>query len=204
MEWLDVEIKLFIDNEGPFNSYVINRYLKSRLLTPLTASTTLVPIPAILNNPPTTEPPSPTNIIAPSTNVTAPPINVTAPTKVTAAVNYGRDLVTLAKIYIEESKYSGEDDNFDRKLTIFNDLYDRVGIPQEAKIKGFPTMLRSIALNFYYENKATYTTFNNIYNAIRNHFKGPEYKRGILTKWNAITLKTVIIKNKSKSIGDCL
>ena len=65
-------------------------------------------------------------------------------------------------------------------------------------------MLYSITLNFYYENKATYTTFNSIYNAVYNYFKGPEYKRGVLTKWNAITLKIVIIKNKSKSIGDCL
>jgi hypothetical protein len=131
-------------------------------------------------------------------NVTAPPI------KVTAAVNYGRDLVTLAKIYTEESKYSREDDNFDYKLIIFNDLYDRVGIPQEAKIKGFPTMLRSITLNFYYRNKATYTTFNSICNTIRNYFKGPEYKRRILIKWNAITLKTVIIKSEGKSTEDCL
>ena len=65
-------------------------------------------------------------------------------------------------------------------------------------------MLRSITLNFYYKNKATYTTFNSIYNAIRNHFKGPKYKRGILIKWNAITLKTVIIKSEGKSIEDCL
>ena len=65
-------------------------------------------------------------------------------------------------------------------------------------------MLCGITLNFYYENKATYTTFNSIYNAIRNHFKGLEYKRGVLIKWNAITLKIVIIKNKSKSIGDYL
>jgi hypothetical protein len=107
-------------------------------------------------------------------------------------------------MYTEESKYSGEDNNFDRKLTIFNDLCDRVGIPQEAKIKGFPTMLRGIALNFYYKNKATYTTFNSIYNAIRNYFKGPEYKRGVLTKWNAITLKTVMIRSEGKSIEDCL
>jgi hypothetical protein len=151
-----------------------------------------------------TKPPSPTNIIAPSINVTAPPINVIAPTKVTTAVNYGRDLVTLAKMYTEESKYSGEDDNFDRKLIIFNNLCNRVGIPQKAKIKGFPMMLHSITLNFYYKNKATYTTFNDIYNAIRNYFKGPEYKHRILIKWNAITLKIVIIRNKSKSIGDCL
>ena len=71
----------------------------------------------------------PTNVTAPSINVTAPPINAIAPSiKATAAVNYGRDLVTLVKIYTEESKYSGEDDNFNRKLTIFNNLYNRVGI----------------------------------------------------------------------------
>ena len=65
-------------------------------------------------------------------------------------------------------------------------------------------MLCGITLNFYYKNKATYTTFNSIYNAIYNYFKRPEYKRRVLIKWNAITLKIVIIKNKSKSIGDCL
>jgi len=65
-------------------------------------------------------------------------------------------------------------------------------------------MLRGITFDFYYKNKATYVTFNSIYNAIRNHFKGLEYKRGVLIKWNAITLKTVIIKNEGKSIGDCL
>jgi len=69
------------------------------------------------------------NVTAPSINVTAPPINVIAPfIKVIATSNYGRDLVTLVKIYIEESKYSGEDNNFDHKLTIFNDLCDRVKI----------------------------------------------------------------------------
>ena len=157
IKWLDVEIKLFISTEGPFNSYVINRRLKSRPSTPLMSFAT--PASAVLNDlPPTAElslptnvtaPPTnvkapPINVMAPPTNVKAPPINVTAPsTNVTApsintlntqpieakvTTNYGRDLATLAKIYTEESKYSGEDDNFDRKLTIFNDLYNRVGI----------------------------------------------------------------------------
>ena len=135
--------------------YIINYRLKLRLLTPLTLPTLTL---AILNNLPTAElslptdvtapptnvtapstdvtAPSPTDVTAPpidvtapSTNVTAPPINVTAPSiKVIAAVNYGRDLVTLVKIYMEESKYSGEDNNFNRKLTIFNDLYNRISI----------------------------------------------------------------------------
>ena len=57
-------------------------------------------------------------------------------------------------------------------------------------------MLYSITFNFYYKNKATYTTFNNIRNAIYNYFKGPEYKCGVLIKWNTITFKTVMIKSK--------
>ena len=65
-------------------------------------------------------------------------------------------------------------------------------------------MLYSITLDFYYRNKATYITFNSIYNTIYNHFKGLEYKHRVLIKWNAITLKMIIIKNKGKSIEDCL
>ena len=155
------------------------------------------PTPAILNDLPMAEPPLSINVTAPLTNVTAPPTNamalstnviasptnVAAPsTKVIATINYGRDLATLVKIYTEESKYSREDNNFNRKLTIFNNLYNRVSIPQEAKIKGFLTMLCSITLNFYYKNKVTYTTFNSICDAIHNYFKGLEYKRRVLTK----------------------
>ena len=161
------------------------------------AFTTPVPILAVLNDPPITEPPLPINVTAPFIDITAPPIDITAPSinvtalfinatvpfiKATAAINKSRDLVTLAKIYIEESKYSKKDNNFNCKLIIFNNLYNRVGIPQKAKIKGFLIMLYSITFNFYYKNKATYITFNSIYNAVRNHFKGLEYKRGVLIK----------------------
>ena len=48
-------------------------------------------------------------------------------TKVTT-INYSRDLVTLAKMYTEESKYNKKDNNFNYKLTIFNNLYNKVGI----------------------------------------------------------------------------
>jgi hypothetical protein len=113
--------------------YIINYRLKLCLLTPLTSPTLT---PAILNDLPTAKPPSPTNttappinVTAPSINVTASPINVAAPSiKVTATINYGRDLATLVKIYIKESKYSGEDNNFDRKLIIFNNLYNKISI----------------------------------------------------------------------------
>ena len=45
------------------------------------------------------------------------------------AITYSRDLVSLVKIYIKESKYSKEDDNFNYKFLIFNNLYNRVDIP---------------------------------------------------------------------------
>ena len=199
--------------------YIINYYFKLYLLTPLILSTLTL---AILNNLFTAEPPLPINATASSTdvmalftNVMAPPlpINATAPsintlktqpTEAKATTNYSRDLVTLAKIYTEESKYSKEDNNFNYKLIIFNNLCNKVNIPQEVKIKGFLIMLYSITLNFYYRNKAIYIIFNGICNVIHNYFKGLEYKHRILIKWNTITLKIVIIKSEGKSIKDCL
>ena len=195
--------------------YIINCCFKLYLLTSLTLST---PTLAVLNDLSMAKPPLPINVTAssidvtaslinntaPFINVIASPINITVFIKVTAAINYGRDLVTLAKMYTEESKYSGEDDNFNYKLIIFNNLYNKIGIPQEAKIKGFLIILHGITLNFYYRNKATYITFNGIYNTIHNYFKGLEYKHRVLIKWNAITLKTVIIKSEGKSTKNYL
>ena len=188
MERLNIEIKLYINNKGTFNLYIINHCFKLHLLTPLILFATLAS--AILNNLSMAKPPLFINITAPLINITAPFINITASfiniiapfIKVTAAINYSRDLATLAKIYIEENKYNKKDNNFNYKLIIFNNFYNRVGIPQKAKIKGFLIILYGTTFNFYYKNKATYTTFNNICNAICNYFKGLEYKREVLIK----------------------
>ena len=152
---------------------VLNDLLTAELLSPMDVMAPPINVTAPFMD---VTAPLPINVMAPSTNITAPSI------KATAAINYSRDLATLAKIYTEESKYSKEDDNFNHKLTIFNNLYNRVKILQAVKIKGFLIMLCSITLNFYYKNKATYTTFNNIYNTIHNYFKRLEYKHKVLTK----------------------
>jgi len=55
-------------------------------------------------------------------------------------------------MYMEDNKYSGEDDNFDFKLTIFYNLCSRADVPQEAKVKAYPIMLCGLALNHYYTN----------------------------------------------------
>jgi hypothetical protein len=45
-------------------------------------------------------------------------------------------------------------------------------------------MLRGLALNYYYTNLKSNPlgiSFNKLYKAIYNYFKGPEYRRNILT-----------------------
>ena len=78
---------------------------------------------AALDDPPTDKLLLPINAIAPSINALY--IQLTE-AKTTA--NYSRDLATLVKIYIKESKYSKEDNNFNYKLIIFNNFYNRVNI----------------------------------------------------------------------------
>ena len=41
---------------------------------------------------------------------------------------YGKELANLAKLYTNKSNYSGENDNFNFKLTIFMDLYQKADI----------------------------------------------------------------------------
>ena len=68
-------------------------------------------------------------------------------------------------------------------------------------------MLRGLALNYYYTNLKSNplgVSFDKLYKAIRNYFKGLEYKCDILTQWNTIKLRTVINKNTEKSTIECL
>ena len=63
-------------------------------------------------------------------------------------------------------------------------------------------MLRGLALDYYYtnlKNNPLSVPFNKLYKATHNYFKGPEYKRNILTQWNTTKLRTVINKNAKKS-----
>jgi hypothetical protein len=57
-------------------------------------------------------------------------------------------------------------------------------------------MLRGLALNYYYTNLKSNPlsiSFNKLYKAIYNYFKGSEYRRNILTQWNATKLLLGII-----------
>ena len=68
-------------------------------------------------------------------------------------------------------------------------------------------MLCGLALNYYYTNLKSNplgVPFNKLYKAIYNYFEGPEYRRNILTQWNATKLRTVIDKNTEKLTIECL
>jgi hypothetical protein len=84
----------------------------------------------------------------------------------------------LAKLYTDESKYSSENNNFDFKLTIFTDLCWKADIPK------YFTILHGLVLNYYYTNLKSNpfsVSFNKLYKAIYNYFKGLEYRHDILT-----------------------
>ena len=68
-------------------------------------------------------------------------------------------------------------------------------------------MLRGLALDHYYTNLKSNSLgvpFDKLCEAIYNYFKGLEYKRDILTQWNATKLWTVIDKNTKKLTIECL
>jgi hypothetical protein len=87
-------------------------------------------------------------------------------------------------------------------------MCDRADVPQSAKLKAFPTMLKDLALDYYYSNMFTSTaaaiTFDEVCFSMRNYFEGAEYRRDILFKWNNLTLKSVMTSNEDKSVEECL
>lgn len=74
-------------------------------------------------------------------------------------------------------------------------------------MKAIPTMLKWLALDYYSSNisiSGIAMNFDQVCYSIRAYFEGAEYKRSILSKWNELTLKLVISKNKGRPMEECL
>jgi hypothetical protein len=56
------------------------------------------------------------------------------------------------KVYPDDAKYTGENDNFQFKLTMFTNICQQADIPHEVALKAFPIMLKGLALDYYYSN----------------------------------------------------
>ncbi|KHJ32401.1 hypothetical protein EV44_g3490 [Erysiphe necator] len=67
-------------------------------------------------------------------------------------------------------------------------------------------MLRGLALDYYYTNIATHriASFDQVCDATRKYFEGPEFKRNALSLWNALSFKSVMETDPGKSAQDCL
>jgi hypothetical protein len=83
----------------------------------------------------------------------------------------------VAKIYIKEQKYNSTNSSFDYKLTIFLDICNRIKLLKEGYLRAFLTMLKGLALNYFYNAFLLQRTFQEACNNIRGFFKGPSYYR---------------------------
>src|SRR5579871_3421188 len=125
--------------------------------------------------------------------------------RASALSGLGREVANLAKLYTEEHKYSGENDNFEYKLNIFNNACKRADIPAEGKADAFPTMLKGLALDFYFSTLDNRNlNFDQMCEAMIVHFEGEEYQRATQAKWDSTTLSSVARKHEGQSTEECL
>ena len=119
-----------------------------------------------------------------ATSFTAPPVPP-KPHVLKASESHGRVLFNLAKMYSDEIKYSGENDSWNFKLTIFHDMCARAEVPEAIKLMAFSIMLKGFALDYYYSNVSTRGLALNFVQAcvlINIYFENAEYKRNVLIK----------------------
>jgi hypothetical protein len=78
-------------------------------------------------------------------------------------------------MYTEEQKYSGVNESFDYKLKIFYNICKRAGLPNTAYINAFPTMLKGLAQDHFYNHDLSKRPFDQACTHLRNFFEGPGY-----------------------------
>lgn len=92
----------------------------------------------------------------------------------TISIGYNKKLLNLAKIHTEKIKYSGRNNSFIFKLAIFYDICLKADVSSNTNMKVFFTMLKGLALYYYYSNISTNIIalkFDQICNFIRNYLK---------------------------------
>ena len=94
----------------------------------------------------------------------------------------------VAKIYTDSQKYDRVSESFNFKLTIFKDICRRAGLQLDDYIIAFPTMLKGLAQDHYYNRTLLARIYLEAYTYMRNFFKGPKFYKKNLAEWNVITL----------------
>jgi hypothetical protein len=70
-----------------------------------------------------------------------PTITTPIATVPTSILKYGKELMNAAKLYTNNQKYSNISGNFNFKLTIFYNIYERADVPERAYPKALPLIL---------------------------------------------------------------
>ena len=78
-------------------------------------------------------------------------------------------------MYTDDQKYRGINKSFNYKLRIFYNICKRSRLPPVGYTKVFPTILKGLIQDNYYNYKLSGRLFSNIYTYFYNFFKGPSY-----------------------------
>lgn len=92
------------------------------------------------------------------------------------------EFVMLDKIYKDEDKFSGTGDNFNFKVTIFDDKCRRVRLPPNVYIYGASIMLSGQAQTHFYVNCGDTSIFDQFCINMQLVFEGPKWQRLNSTK----------------------
>lgn len=103
-------------------------------------------------------------------------------------------------MHTNEQKYNGNNHSFEYKYDFFNYFYGRANMPHKLYVKTFQTMLIGNAPAFHFRAHRTTNQVLDIAENICNNFEGAEYKRSVITKWDALTLRKFIKRDKNKTI----
>ena len=127
-------------------------------------------------------------------------------TKNVQARDLSRDLASLAKLCPSDFRYSGRNDVFSYKYKVFLSNANTCGVPPDCIGRAIQLMLSDEALDFYYANVEQFSTKNpdEIREMFCGYFEGREHKTNLLSRWNTVTLETVIDKNKEETLSKCL
>jgi len=106
----------------------------------------------------------------------------------------------VTKIYTDSQKYNRVNESFNFKLAIFKDIYKKASLQPDSYMIVFPTILKGLVQDYYYNCTLLTRIYLKAYTYIQNFFKGPEFYRKNFIKWNTITLQGIINANTNKPI----
>ena len=88
---------------------------------------------------------------------------------------YSKEAAIVAKMYTDSQKYNKVSKSFNFKLTIFENICKRAGLQPGDYIIAFPTMLKGLAQDYYYNCTLLARTYLKACTHIQNFFKGPKF-----------------------------